>query len=820
MGTLISPSEIGKIGQTLVVGLLALSCVLPITVRAQPNPSTSFDPKVNPLLIPKDLIYSNGGEYTDAEEPGARKRDYRKASRGPGNDADYVGTLQADQKFRVCTPAVWIDGSKVEESGCEFSDGGTTVGGDVKTTTELTATAAVEAVPNAILGVAGEALAAVSYFILMLASFLLWIIGAAFNWVITVTVFEFGAYFGASANMLVAWGVLRDIGNIVLLFGFIFMGVLTVLNLHDYPVKKTIPSLIMFAVLLNFSLFAAQVVIDVSNVFSSVFYEQASGSCPDTMTVAQCAQASDSGISGMVLQQAGISSIFSIVPKNYDVDSMSKGLIFLGLALFVTITAIVLLAATIMLVIRAVVLSFLMVVSPIGFAGMAIPPLKGFAKDWWHQLINQAFFAPILLLLIFISLKITETLTQGVGGENGLANALAGGKVNGMGIVISFALIIGFMVMSLVAAKKIGAMGAGFATKTAGGLVGGATLGAAGFVGRRTVGLGSAAVAKSIRSSALGRSEIGRQMATFADKGAHASFDARNLKAVSGLAGAGGIDLGKGQKGGVHAEEEKAVKARLDYAKSLQPSAEEKAREDAIKAAKKAAEINYKETQQELQGKIQESNKKVEAAKKELADATAHDAEERTAQRRKLATAEDQLMSAQVEGDPEKIKRAEANVARERSALDALVSEQTAAATTRRAMVEAETASLANLNQKMEQTTKDHKEVLERADKDLKTAQNAGKTEYARRLEKPNAFTRLVNEYSLGGHASHEAAEKIVKEASKSKLDKIFDDLKGEMSSSKGGGDDHGHGGGDSGSHAAPKPAAKKADTGGGHDHH
>ncbi|MBU0750291.1 hypothetical protein KKH15_02120 [Patescibacteria group bacterium] len=231
-------------------------------------------------------------------------------------------------------------------------------------------------------GLLGGALLGVSLFILTLASTLLGFIGSAFNWAVINTIFNFGSIFGTSESMIIAWGVLRDVGNIVLLFGFILMGVLTILNLHDYPVKKTIPGLIIFAVLLNFSLFASQVVIDVSNAFSSIFYEQASSQCENAENVRECVKNDNSGISGIIVEQAGLTSAFSIDEQNgANLTTLGRGIIYLGLALFVTVAAIVLLAATVMLVVRAVMLSFLMVVSPIGFAVWRFRPLRSSHND-------------------------------------------------------------------------------------------------------------------------------------------------------------------------------------------------------------------------------------------------------------------------------------------------------------------------------------------------------------------------------------------------------------------------------------------------------
>lgn len=332
----------------------------------------------------------------------------------------------------------------------------------------------------------------IAFIFLLLSGMILGLAGTVFNWVVIRTVFQFGTYFGTNDGMLIAWGVMRDVANIGLLFGFIFMGVLLILNVdgggHGHgggmSAKKAIPRLIIFAVLLNFSLFASQAVIDVANAFSSSFATLAGESCTGNTSTGNAEadgasmnneECSNVGISGQILKVAGLTSIWD--SENRDVMGAMKNLLdrpysyavsLIMLSIFVLITAMVLLAGSILLIIRVVILSLLMVTSPIGFAGMAIPKLQGIATMWWSKLMSQAFFAPVYLLLIFISIKLTEGLMEG---EATLANALIANQGNSvagnMQVVMVFMVVIGFMIGSLIMASKMGATGASFATSFA-----------------------------------------------------------------------------------------------------------------------------------------------------------------------------------------------------------------------------------------------------------------------------------------------------------------------------------------------------------------
>jgi hypothetical protein len=297
--------------------------------------------------------------------------------------------------------------------------------------------------------------------ILGFSNFFLGLAGVLLNWTIVTTVFQFGNLIGNSPGMLIAWGVMRDIGNLILLFGFIYMGLMTIINAESYSSRKAISQLLIFAVLMNFSLFAAEAIIDVSNGLSSALYSQMNTSCVEKTSLITAFTGNDClnlGIAGSIMRSTGLSGMLDVkVDSLGNISQLVVG--YLGLALFASIGAIVFFAATIMLAIRLVYLSFLMIVSPIGFAGMAVPQFQDFAKKWWKTLIDQSFFAPVLFLLIYISLRVTDSFAS-VAPERSLANAIMNPQSSSMAIVMMFLLIIGFLVFSLIAAKSMGAQGA------------------------------------------------------------------------------------------------------------------------------------------------------------------------------------------------------------------------------------------------------------------------------------------------------------------------------------------------------------------------
>ncbi len=437
-------------------------------------------------------------------------------------------------------------------------------------------------VRTAIFGATLSPITVVMWVIFKITSLLLGLAGVIFNWAVLVVVFEFSKYFGNSPGMTLAWGILRDFANIGLLFGFVFMGIATILDLHKYPWKQALPKLVIYAVLLNFSLFATEAIIDATNVVSATLYKQTYGEAQQCSNANWLGCVINTGLAAVVLDRIELSSVYD--PNNIFLDTfdgiaaqlthpIENILKYVMLALVTTVAATVFFGAASMLISRGITLAFLMVTSPLGFAGLAIPFLEGMARKWWKKLIDQALFAPVFILLLLASLKMTDGLDQLVG-EGGLTAALSLGDVgNTTGTIIFFTLTMGFMVASLAMAQQFGIYGSDAVMKGALdviGRVGGAPLGTAGWIGRRTIGGTANIASRSLREGRLSAVKniplvgayIQRRAAGVADSVASTSFDVRGKNSGLGQASAGA-------QGGARGEREATIKRNEDFKKSL-----------------------------------------------------------------------------------------------------------------------------------------------------------------------------------------------------------------------------------------------------------
>jgi len=602
---------------------------------------------------------------------------------------------------------------------------------------------------------------AVATVALTIANFLLATAGTLLNWVVVKAVFQFGSLIGNSPGVLIAWGVLRDIGNMVLLFGFIFMGIATILDLHTFSARKALPSLLIFAILMNFSLFAAEAIIDTSNALSSTLYAQANTDpCNGiTGTVTTGGQTDEDcavnyGIAGHIMQSTGLSSIFEANSSSLTTESVT----YVILALFATVGAVVLFAAAIMLAVRLIVLSFLMVVSPIGFAGMAIPPLRGFARDWWRRLIGESFFAPVLFLLIFISLKITDTFAA-TDTRGSLAAAVQQPGASAMGIVMIFTIVIGFLIASLIVARKMSASGAGFAVKTAGTL----TYGTMGYVGRNTAGWGFNKANDRIRSSSFGQTSFGRRVAMITEKGAKGSYDFRATGAGSALSKRIG-DMGKPAKDGYVGQVKRTAEGYTKYSGTLKQTADARKQEEQLK--KKKDVITESRRMEETRWNKEKDEKEAEIS--ELKKGIASREKERDTQ-------SERLNAAIASGDQEAYRR-------ESTAMDSLMnSHQT---------LDAEAnEKLQTMQSSLEEGKKQHDTFMQGFSDELKKVDTQIKGDIDKGIAgvDANSSTRQYainlnrgrgNQFRYKGASRDKAVDTIKKDLKKSKSEKAIEALK------------------------------------------
>ncbi|OGG78926.1 hypothetical protein A3J11_00540 [Candidatus Kaiserbacteria bacterium RIFCSPLOWO2_02_FULL_55_12] len=401
-----------------------------------------------------------------------------------------------------------------------------------------------------------------------------WLVGVAMltlNYAVFFTVITMGEYVKNLSAVGLTWSILRDIGNIMLIFGFLMAGIMTILNVDWYGFgKKMLPMLLVAAVFLNFSLFISEAIVDTGNLFATQFYTQINGG-----TLPTAATVGNEGISDRIMSQIGLQTIYGKARQNAQAKEIFEAgnpwiIGFMAVLLFI-ILAFVLFTLAFVLIARFVILLFLIIVSPVGFAGLAIPKLSGLANKWWGTLAEQTLTAPVLMLLLYVALNVIlderflTGFTSGAANPDWLGFINVGNLTGFASMMLSFLVAMGLLLAVVIFAKSMSAFGAGWATKMGGRL----SFGAVSLAGRGTLGMAGNFLAQKRFQSWVNKADKAGQGvgglkgvllkgvgkgAAFAGKGVvlsgkglrSSAYDMRNVPGMTTGLGALGIDAGKG----------------------------------------------------------------------------------------------------------------------------------------------------------------------------------------------------------------------------------------------------------------------------------
>lgn len=287
--------------------------------------------------------------------------------------------------------------------------------------------------------------------------------GLALDWGITEYVVGFGKNFtdtGIGSSVDILWVSVRDIFNITFIFGLVFIGFKMILSSDDPSTRRWLVSLIMAAILVNFSLLITKTVVDFSNIVAT---QIAQGFPLD--------KSGDISVSFGFMDTFGIQGILnqgdtSNFPNNVPSGGAAYAYIF-GTMILLIVTTFVFAAGAIMLFIRYAALCLFMVLSPLMFLSWVFPQMSSITGKYWQAFLGRAFFAPVYLLLIYFStyiLKAWMNIVTVNGKRPNYADTFAGTGNTTLrsfdDTLPPFILATIFMLASVVIANKMGSDGA------------------------------------------------------------------------------------------------------------------------------------------------------------------------------------------------------------------------------------------------------------------------------------------------------------------------------------------------------------------------
>ncbi len=235
------------------------------------------------------------------------------------------------------------------------------------------------------------------------------------------------------------WTIFRDVANILIIGIFVFIAISIILGLKEFGQKKMVATVIVIAILINFSLLFTQMIIDISNFTALQFYNATVRANSNHLIAGRGDQVD---IAAAFLAPMGITSVWDDTRAITDLvakeaqgggsTGVAAGLQafafgFIGGVMLIVIAA-VFLYGSFLIASRAVLLIILMLTSSVAFASHLIPKLSNGEygwSTWWKSLLNVSIFAPLLMVFLFISLTIVKAAGS-VGTASGTLGGIAG----------------------------------------------------------------------------------------------------------------------------------------------------------------------------------------------------------------------------------------------------------------------------------------------------------------------------------------------------------------------------------------------------------
>lgn len=323
---------------------------------------------------------------------------------------------------------------------------------------------------------------------------------------ISLTIINMGLVFeqGIGMGVQALWVIIRDILNILFIFGLIFIGIKTILNSEDSNTRRALGLLIVSALLINFSLFITLTIIDFTNVAAVQMYNQITNQGAGSVDVSPDA-GGHAGLTWVFVDVANLSSLFGGEDALDNMDAIKIIGYSIFMLFFLLFAGIVFFMGAFLVMSRFVALVIYTIISPAMFLGWILPSLQDHSRKWWRGFIKQAFFAPAFLFMLYLSLVVLQrmktyltTSTDLIGSNAGYANMLEGGGMfsQQMGLIFMFCMTIGFLYASMKVGQMMSVAGANTTMK----MTDNARRGLQGFAYRNTAGRGFTALGKAMDS--------------------------------------------------------------------------------------------------------------------------------------------------------------------------------------------------------------------------------------------------------------------------------------------------------------------------------
>lgn len=285
------------------------------------------------------------------------------------------------------------------------------------------------------------------------------------------------------------WITTRDLANMLIVLGFVFVGIATSLRVREYEAKKFLWPLIIVALLINFSGLFCGLIIDASHLTMHGLIN-ASISAPNPNNPSNPSNPNPSGAPDFMAkidqleqkQECEAAGLSNGVQKNDGQILLFMGIVGGFMVIYIAI-AIAFIYLAVMLLVRYAVLGMLYMIAPLAFVFWAFPfpKAKELWNRWWGSFLKYAFVGVGICFFLNLAAGVLNGLDTAGGAAAG-SMYTSGPTVMAVYLFIVLTIIVVGIVISVKGSGLAGvaAMAVGGALFTGAKAVGGAGMQLAG----------------------------------------------------------------------------------------------------------------------------------------------------------------------------------------------------------------------------------------------------------------------------------------------------------------------------------------------------
>jgi len=291
--------------------------------------------------------------------------------------------------------------------------------------------------------------------VLVISNLILGLAGVILSWVLSPYFMSLPYTYGGIVD--VGWPIVRDFINMFFIIALVIIGLATALRIKEYQAQKTLPLLIVIAILINFTPVICGVILDASNILMNFFLEELTGF----------------KMLGNMFSAQGTMLLGALQHFYNPLESLALMGKTLVMIIFDWIAAFIFFMFALLFVMRYVMIWVLVIVSPIAFFSRIFPASQRYLfksilgwDEWWKQFIEWSIIGIVATFFIYLAEQLMVMAPGWIPGipPGGVWGIITTPLVDFINNLLPWGVMLAFLIIGFFVATSTSAMGAGAIT--------------------------------------------------------------------------------------------------------------------------------------------------------------------------------------------------------------------------------------------------------------------------------------------------------------------------------------------------------------------